>query len=160
MKNGNQFHKKFITSKNLAIDIKEYPQFEWKSSIWQKCEPGCKDRFIQIKIMAAASTPHCLIKEKAREMYGYLCDDKRFSCNVRRAKNGNRFYNSALFNKLSKKKKRKLAKKNNRKNKSLNSFKKMSKLNWNLENGRNRVIGSYFYRKLKSVKKMSSPNQK
>jgi hypothetical protein len=60
--------------------------------------------------MVAASTPLFLIKEKT---FKYVCLDKRFSSNVKRAKNGNKFCTLASSNKPTKKKKRKLAENKN-----------------------------------------------
>jgi hypothetical protein len=69
--------------KTPAIDIKEFPQFEWKSAIARKPICGYKDKYIQVKIMVAASTQLFLIKEKAMETFKYVCLNKRFSSNVK-----------------------------------------------------------------------------
>jgi hypothetical protein len=80
---------KTVDIKNFSIDIKEYPQIEWKPSFWFYLVR--KDKIIQakirVKVMAAASTPNCLIKEKAPETLQYVCLDKRFSDNFRRTRN-------------------------------------------------------------------------
>jgi hypothetical protein len=77
---------KTIGIKNFSIDIKEYPQNEWIPSFW--FYRVRKDKIIQakirVKVMAAASTPNCLIKEKALETLQYVCLDKRFSHQFRR----------------------------------------------------------------------------
>ena len=77
---------KTIGLKEFSIDIKEYPQIEWKPFFlyyWVR-----KDKIIQaklkIKVVAAASTPNYLFKEKAWETLQYVRLDKRFPDNFRR----------------------------------------------------------------------------
>ena len=77
---------KAIGLKNFSIDIKEYPQIEWKPFfLYYRVR---KDKIIQaklkIKVVAAASTPNYLFKEKAWETLQYVRLDKRFPDNFRR----------------------------------------------------------------------------
>ena len=80
---------KAVGLKNLSIDIKEYPEIEWKPFfLYYRVR---KDKIIQAKIriqvVAAASTPNYFFKEKARETLQYVCLDKRFPDNFRRTRN-------------------------------------------------------------------------
>ena len=80
---------KAVGLKNLSIDIKEYPQIEWKPFfLYYRVR---KDKIIQakirVKVVAAASTPNYLIKEKAWETLQYVRLDKRFPNNFRRTRN-------------------------------------------------------------------------
>ena len=77
---------KAIGLKYFSIDIKEYPQIEWKPFfLYYRVR---KDKIIQaklkIKVVAAASTPNYFFKEKAWETLQYVCLDKRFPDNFRR----------------------------------------------------------------------------
>ena len=80
---------KAIGLKYFSIDIKEYPQIEWKPFfLYYRVR---KDKIIQakirVKVVAAASTPNYLIKEKAWETLQYVRLDKRFPNNFRRTRN-------------------------------------------------------------------------
>ena len=80
---------KAIGLKYFSIDIKEYPQIEWKPFfLYYRVR---KDKIIQakirVKVVAAASTPNHLIKEKAWETLQYVRLDKRFPNNFRRTRN-------------------------------------------------------------------------
>ena len=98
---------KAIGLKYFSIDIKEYPQIEWKPFfLYYRVR---KDKIIQakirVKVVAAASTPNHLIKEKAWETLQYVCLDKRFPDNSRRTRNWQQILQFSLVQQAFKEKK-------------------------------------------------------
>ena len=98
---------KAIGLKYFSIDIKEYPQIEWKPFfLYYRVR---KDKIIQakirVKVVAAASTPNHLIKEKAWETLQYVCLDKRFSDNSKRTRNWQQILQFSLVQQALKEKK-------------------------------------------------------
>jgi len=98
---------KAIGLKYFSIDIKEYPQIEWKPFfLYYRVR---KDKIIQakirVKVVAAASTPNYLIREKAWETLQYVCLDKRFPDNSRRTKNWQQILQFSLVQQALKEKK-------------------------------------------------------
>lgn len=98
---------KAIGLKYFSIDIKEYPQIEWKPFfLYYRVR---KDKIIQakirVKVVAAASTPNYLIKEKAWETLQYVCLDKRFPDNSRRTRNWQQILQFSLVQQAFKEKK-------------------------------------------------------
>ena len=98
---------KAIGLKYFSIDIKEYPQIEWKPFfLYYRVR---KDKIIQakirVKVVAAASTPNHLIKEKAWETLQYVCLDKRFSDNSKRTRNWQQILQFSLVQQAFKEKK-------------------------------------------------------
>jgi hypothetical protein len=98
---------KAIGLKYFSIDIKEYPQIEWKPFfLYYRVR---KDKIIQakirVKVVAAASTPNHLIKEKAWETLQYVCLDKRFPDNSKRTRNWQQILQFSLVQQALKEKK-------------------------------------------------------
>ena len=98
---------KAIGLKYFSIDIKEYPQIEWKPFfLYYRVR---KDKIIQakirVKVVAAASTPNYLIKEKAWETLQYVCLDKRFPDNSKRTRNWQQILQFSLVQQAFKEKK-------------------------------------------------------
>ena len=98
---------KAIGLKYFSIDIKEYPQIEWKPFfLYYRVR---KDKIIQakirVKVVAAASTPNYLIKEKAWETLQYVCLDKRFPDNSKRTRNWQQILQFSLVQQALKEKK-------------------------------------------------------
>jgi hypothetical protein len=98
---------KAIGLKYFSIDIKEYPQIEWKPFfLYYRVR---KDKIIQakirVKVVAAASTPNHLIKEKAWETLQYVCLDKRFPDNSKRTRNWQQILQFSLVQQAFKEKK-------------------------------------------------------
>jgi len=112
---------KAIGLKYFSIDIKEYPQIEWKPFfLYYRVR---KDKIIQakirVKVVAAASTPNHLIKEKAWETLQYVCLDKRFPDNSRRTKNWQQILQFSLVQQAFKEKKEETCKKQPSENQKL-----------------------------------------
>jgi hypothetical protein len=98
---------KAIGLKYFSIDIKEYPQIEWKPFfLYYRVR---KDKIIQakirVKVVAAASTPNYLIREKAWETLQYVCLDKRFPDNSKRTRNWQQILQFSLVQQALKEKK-------------------------------------------------------